>query len=382
MRAFAAPSMLAIRCVGLAVLVTFVGCAKEAPSARRSNTVPVKLTEARLENLPLRLKALGTVTPLNTVAVRSRIDGELVRVLFEEGQTVKQGQLLAEIDPRPHEVALAQARGAEQENQVQLQNAEMELARFKDLLAKNYVSQQQLNNQEALVRQLRARLETSSAAVASAKLQLDYTRIVAPIDGRLGLRKVDPGNLIRSSDPEGLVTITQVQPIGVVFTVPETEVGEVLDAHRSKQAPVVEAWDRREQELLASGQLASLDNQIDTTTGTLRLRAAFANQNNELFPNQFVNVRLHVRTITDAVVIPSAAVQFGSRGNYVYVVKEEKASLRVVKLGPADNDRLVIEEGLEAGEQIVLEGFERLREGATVRIIADEQPAEAPATAT
>ncbi len=374
--------MLAIRCVGLAVLVTFAGCAKEAPSARRSNTVPVKLTEARLENLPLRLKALGTVTPLNTVAVRSRIDGELVRVLFEEGQTVKQGQLLAEIDPRPHEVALAQARGAEQENQVQLQNAEMELARFKDLLAKNYVSQQQLNNQEALVRQLRARLETSSAAVASAKLQLDYTRIVAPIDGRLGLRKVDPGNLIRSSDPEGLVTITQVQPIGVVFTVPETEVGEVLDAHRSKQAPVVEAWDRREQELLASGQLASLDNQIDTTTGTLRLRAAFANKNNELFPNQFVNVRLHVRTITDAVVIPSAAVQFGARGNYVYVVKEEKASLRVVKLGPADNDRLVIEEGLEPGEQIVLEGFERLREGATVRIIADEQPAEAPATAT
>ncbi len=374
--------MLAIRCVGLAVLVTFAGCAKEAPSARRSNTVPVKLTEARLEDLPLRLKALGTVTPLNTVAVRSRIDGELVRVLFEEGQTVKQGQLLAEIDPRPHEVALAQARGAEQENQVQLQNAEMELARFKDLLAKNYVSQQQLNNQEALVRQLRARLETSSAAVASAKLQLDYTRIVAPIDGRLGLRKVDPGNLIRSSDPEGLVTITQVQPIGVVFTVPETEVGEVLDAHRSKQAPVVEAWDRREQELLASGQLASLDNQIDTTTGTLRLRAAFANKNNELFPNQFVNVRLHVRTITDAVVIPSAAVQFGARGNYVYVVKEEKASLRVVKLGPADNDRLVIEEGLEPGEQIVLEGFERLREGATVRIIADEQPAEAPATAT
>lgn len=372
--------MQAVRCAGVVLLVALGGCAKDAPSGPRSNAVPVKLIEARHESLPLRLKALGTVTPLNTVAVRSRIDGELVRVAFEEGQMVKQGQLLAEIDPRPYEVELAQAAGAQQENRVQLQNAEMELARFKDLLAKNYVSQQQLNNQEALVRQLRARLETSDAAVASAKLQLEYTRIVAPIDGRLGLRKVDRGNLIRTSDPEGLVTITQVQPIGVVFTVPETEVADLLDAYRSKEALVVEAWDRREQEQVATGRLASLDNQIDTTTGTLRLRAAFENKDGRLFPNQFVNVRLQVRTIEQAVVIPSAAVQFGARGNYVYVVKDEKASIRVVKLGPADNDRLVIAEGLEAGEQLVLEGFERLREGAKVRIITDEpQRPEAPA---
>jgi multidrug efflux system membrane fusion protein len=294
---------------------------------------------------------------------------------------VKEGQLLAEIDPRPYQVALQQALGAQQENRVQLQNAEMELARFKDLLAKNYVSQQQLNNQEALVRQYRARLETFDAAVASAKLQLEYTRIVAPIEGRLGLRKIDRGNLIRSSDPEGLVTITQVRPIGVVFTVPETAVGEVVDAYRSKKALAVEAWDRSEQQLLASGILASLDNQIDTTTGTLRLKAAFTNDDGRLFPNQFVNVRLQVRTIEQAVVVPSASVQYGARGNYVYVVKDEKVAIRLVKLGATDNDRLVINEGLQAGEQIVLEGFERLREGAKVRIIADE-PAPAAASAT
>jgi len=373
--------MRAAHCAALTLLLTLSACTGDKPSRPRSNAVPVKLADARLENLPLRLKALGTVTPLNTVAVRSRIDGELVRVLFEEGQMVKEGQLLAEIDPRPYQVALQQALGAQQENRVQLQNAEMELARFKDLLAKNYVSQQQLNNQEALVRQYRARLESFDAAVASARLQLEYTRIVAPIDGRLGLRKVDRGNLIRSSDPEGLVTITQVRPIGVVFTVPETEVSEVLDAYRSNKALAVEAWDRSEQRLLASGSLASLDNQIDTTTGTLRLKAAFANDDGRLFPNQFVNVRLQVRTIEQAVVVPSASVQYGARGNYVYVVKDEKVAIRLVKLGATDNDRLVISEGLQAGEQIVLEGFERLREGATVRVIADEPAPAASATA-
>lgn len=343
---------------------------------RGGQPVPVRLTEARLENLPVQLKSLGTVTPLNNVAVRSRIDGELVRVSFEEGQMVKQGQLLAEIDPRPYEVGLAQATGAQTESRVQLQNAEIELKRLNDLLDKNYVSKQQLNNQEALVRQYRARLETADAAVASAKLQLDYTRIVAPIDGRLGLRKVDRGNLIRSGDPEGLVTITQVQPINVVFTVPETEVSGLLDAHRAQPQLGVEAWDRSEQQRLAQGKLSSLDNQIDTSTGTLRLKATFPNTDGKLFPNQFVNVRLAVRTIEQAIVIPDAAIQYGSQGNYVYVVKDAKVSIRPVKPGAADNDRLVILEGLAAGEQVVLEGFERLREGATVRVIGGDAKTE------
>jgi membrane fusion protein, multidrug efflux system len=238
------------------------------------------------------------------------------------------------------------------------------------------VSKQALSNQEALVRQYRARLETSEAAVASAKLQLDYTRIVAPIEGRLGLRKVDRGNLIRSGDPEGLVTITQVQPISVVFTVPETEVTGVLDAHRASPTLGVEAWDRSEQQRLAQGKLASLDNQIDTSTGTLRLKAAFPNTDGRLFPNQFVNVRLAVRTIEQAVVVPDACIQYGAQGNYVYVVKDEQVSIRPVKPGAADNDRLVILEGLSAGEQVVLEGFERLREGAKVRVISGATASE------
>ena len=349
---------------------------KRGGGGRGGQPVPVRLTEARLESLPVQLKSLGTVTPLNNVAVRSRIDGELVRVSFEEGQMVKQGQLLAEIDPRPYAVSLAQATGAQTESRVQLQNAEVELQRLNDLLDKNYVSKQQLNNQEALVRQYRARLETADASVASAKLQLDYTRIVAPIDGRLGLRKVDRGNLIRSSDPEGLVSITQVQPINVIFTVPETEVSGLLDAHRAQPLLGVEAWDRSEQQRLAQGKLASLDNQIDTSTGTLRLKATFPNTDGKLFPNQFVNVRLAVRTIDQAIVIPDAAIQYGSQVNYVYVVKDAKVSIRPVKPGAADNDRLVILEGLAAGEQVVLEGFERLREGATVRVIGGDAATE------
>ena len=337
--------------------------------------VPVRVAEARLESFPLQLKALGTVTALNTVTVRSRIDGELVSVLFEEGQFVKQGQLLAEIDPRPHAVALAQAVGQQRENHVQLQNAEAELARLAELLTKNYVSKQALNNQEALVRQYRARLESFDAAVASAKLQLEYTRIVAPIGGRLGLRRIDPGNLIRTGDTQGLVTITQVQPINVVFTVPETAVGAVVDAYRDGPALAVEAWDRTEQQRLAAGELASLDNQIDTATGTLRLKAAFANTDGRLFPNQFVNVRLRVRTLDDAVVIPGAAVQYGAQGTYVFVIHDKKASLRPVTLGASDNDRLVITQGVKAGERVVLEGLDRLRDGREVSIVGDAEPA-------
>jgi membrane fusion protein, multidrug efflux system len=369
-------------CAAIAFTFALTACSDEKRSRTPPQPVPVRLVQAQLEDLPLTLKALGTVTPRNTVAVRSRIDGELVRLLFEEGQTVKAGQLLAEIDPRPYEVALAQAMGTQQEGRVQLENAQQELERQRDLVEKNFISKQALSNQEALVRQFRARLETSEASVASAKLDLEYTRIVAPISGRLGLRNIDRGNLIRSSDPQGLVTITQMEPMNVVFTVPETEVTEVLEAHRSQRKLPVEAWDRSETRRLAIGELASLDNQIDTSTGTLRLKAEFANQDGRLFPNQFVNVRLAVRTIEQAVVIPGAAVQFGSQGNYVFVVHESKVSIRPVTLGRAAEDRLVIAKGLEAGEQVVLEGLDRLREGSTVRVISDAEPVAAPEAAT
>ncbi len=368
----------------LAAAAALAACGGDsAPTtpARGTQPVPVRVAEVSRENLPVRIKALGTVTPANAVTVRSRIDGELVKLLFKEGQTVKQGQLLAQIDPRPYQVALAQAEGQQQENLVQLQNAEIELTRLQDLVAKNFVSKQQLTTQEALARQHRARTKTDEAVVDNARLQLSYTNITAPIDGRLGLRKVDRGNLIRSGDTEGLVTITQTRPINVVFTIPETELSDVLAATRSGDALVVEAWDRAEREQLATGTLASLDNQIDVATGTLKLKAAFNNDDGRLFPNQFVNVRLKVHVLTDALVIPNASVQYGAQGNYVFVVGDDSTvTVRPVTLGAAAGERIVVTQGLSANERVVLEGLDRLRDGRSVEVIADNDAAGSDTT--
>ena len=338
--------------------------------------VPVKVITAVQEPLALYLKALGTVTPLKTVTVRSRVDGELVRVAFREGQYVKQGDLLAEIDPRPFRVLLSQAEGQQQQNLAELANVEGELQRFRDLQTKGYVSAQQLNNQEALVRQFQARRKSDQAAVDEARLQLAYTRITAPISGRVGLRNVDAGNLVRSGDAAGIVTLTQMQPISVMFTIPETDLPAVRAARASEPALPVEAWGRDESTRLATGRLLSMDNQIDTATGTLRLRAEFANEDESLFPNQFVNIRMRVRN-EPAVVIPNAAVQFGAQGNFVYVVDgENKAKLRNVKLGVTEGERVAVVDGVNAGDRVVLEGLDRLRDDSEVTIVGDrvEEP--------
>ncbi len=337
--------------------------------------VPVRTVITQRRPLPVHLKAIGTVTPVNTVTVRSRVDGQLLRVTFDEGQRVEKGQLLAEIDPRSYQIRLAQAEGEHRQSLAQLESARADLQRFQQLFDNTLVTQQQIEVQRALVVEREGMLAVAEAQVADARLQLAYTKIEAPITGRLGLRQVDAGNLVRTGDAGGLVMITQTRPISVVFTVPEVDLQKVLDPLRAGEKLAVEAWDRSEGARLSEGVLETVDNQIDIATGTLRLKAVFNNDDDRLFPNQFVNVRLRVRTLPDAIVIPGAAVQFGSRGTYVYIVDAKgQAVVRDVVLGPADGAEQSIAEGLQPGEAVVLEGLDRLRDGRAV-IVTNDAPA-------
>ncbi|WP_312737478.1 MdtA/MuxA family multidrug efflux RND transporter periplasmic adaptor subunit [Stenotrophomonas sp.] len=340
-------------------------------AAGPGKTVPVRVARASAEPLQLRLKAVGTVTPLHSVVVRSRVDGELLRLHFQEGQQVKAGDLLAQIDPRPYEVKLAQAQGTQQQNLAELENAERQLQRYRELQKQNYVSGQELSDQQSKVRQLQGRRISDQASVDEARLQLQYTRITAPVSGRVGLRRLDVGNLVHASDTEGLVTLAQTAPISVLFTVPEPELPALLDAVQAQAGLPVEAWDRGESKALAQGTLSSVDNRIDTATGTLKLRAQFDNAGLALFPNQFVNVRLQLGE-HPALLIPDAAVQFGSQGNYVHIVdKDNKAQRRTVVLGPADDGRVAVRSGLQAGDQVVIEGIDGLEDGTAVEIVAE-----------
>lgn len=339
---------------------------------------PVRVAEVRQADFAIELKALGTVTAYNTVNVRSRVDGELVKVLFTEGQQVKAGDLLAVIDPRSYEVALQQAQGALQENQAQLKNAELDLSRYEGLYAEDSIAKQTLDTQRALVNQYRGSIKSNQADVATAKLNLDFTQIRAPISGRLGLRQLDVGNLVSSGDTTPLVVITQTDPISVIFTIPEGDLPAVLKRVRNDVTLQVEAWDRGERLKLADGVLESLDNQIDTTTGTVKLKARFENAEQMLFPNQFVNVRLRVETREAATIIPSSSLQFGNRGTFVYVVDgENKVSIRLVNVAASNGEDTLVEEGVQPGERLVLEGSDRLRDGAEVEVI-DPNKAEQP----
>ena len=328
---------------------------------------PVRVAETERAPLLVQLRALGTVTPLHQVTVRSRVDGELLRVEFEEGQRVEAGQLLAQIDPAQYRIRLAEAEGQQRQNLAELENTRIQLRRFRDLAKSDYVAAQDVSDLEARVRQLEARREIDQAAVDEARLQLDYTRITAPVDGRVGLRQVDAGNLVRSGDAEGIVTITQTSPISALFSIPETAVPSLIEAMRRSDSLPVEAWDREERRLLATGTLSSVDNRIDTQTGTLRLRALF--EDDRLFPNQSVNIRLQLGN-EETLSIPDAAVQFGSQGTYVYVIDaEDTASVRNVVLGASSDGRIEVLEGLEQGERVVLEGIDRLRDGAKAEVV-------------
>jgi multidrug efflux system membrane fusion protein len=347
----------------------------------RGQVVPVRVVPATRQNLDVYLRALGTVTPINTVVVRPKLDGELVKVNFTEGQHVVKGQVLAEIDARTYQVQLAQAEGALEESRARLKNAETDLERYQTLAREQLVTSQQVVGQESQVRELGGAIQTSEAQVANARLSLSYTKIIAPIEGRLGLRQVDAGNLVRSGDANGIVVITQMRPISVIFTVPETDLPPVLESLRANRKLPVEAWDRADVVKLATGALQTVDNQIDTATGTIKLRATFDNSDESLFPNQFVNIRLRVRTLENATTIPAAAVQRAAFGEFVYVVKPDNTvGIQRVTLGPTEGERVAITSGVAPQAQVVLEGVDQLTEGAKVEIVPEGgAPAGPPA---
>jgi len=337
-----------------------------------SAATPVRVGEVQRGDFPVYYKALGTVTATNTVNVRSRVAGELVKVNFEEGQRVKAGDLLAQIDPRSYEIALQQAQGALAQNQAQLKNALIDLDRYKGLYAQDSVAKQTLDTQAALVAQYQGTLKTDQAAVNEARLNLEFTQIRAPIAGRVGLRQLDVGNLVAANDSTALVVITQVQPITVAFTLPESELTPVLARYRSNARLPVEAWDRGDRVKQAVGLLHSIDNQIDTTTGTLKFKARFDNKDEALFPNQFVNVRLLSDTLQQVALAPAVAVQYGTDGTFVYVMDgADKVRIRPITVGATDGERTVVLDGLAPGERVVMEGTDRLREGSAVEVVQD-----------
>ncbi|NJA06654.1 MdtA/MuxA family multidrug efflux RND transporter periplasmic adaptor subunit [Methylococcaceae bacterium WWC4] len=349
--------------------------ATEEPSERPGSTgtgdapaASVTTATVNQGDLPIYLHGLGTVTPLQTVTIKSRVDGELVKVAFREGQTVQAGELLAEIDPRPYQVQLHQAEGQLMRDEALLSNAEQDLQRYRTLLAQDSIAAQQTATQEALVRQYRGTVEMDRAQVNNAKLQLDYTRIVAPIAGQIGLRLVDKGNIVRAGDTTGLAVITQIQPITVLFTLPEDQVPAVMRRWRSERSLTVEAFDRSGLRKLADGKLLAVDNQIDTATGTLKLKAWFDNAERGLYANQFVNIRLRLDTLPAATLAPAAAIQHGANGDFVYWVKPDRTvTIRPIKTGPVDADRVAVLEGLAPGDVLVVGGSDKLREGSRIK---------------
>jgi len=332
---------------------------------------PVQAATAVTQSVPQYLTGLGTVNAASTVTLRSRVDGELMALHFTEGQQVAAGQLLAEIDPRPYQVALTQAQGQLAKDQATLANARRDLARYEKLAKTGLVSQQELDTQRSLVSETLGSIKADEGSVASAQLNLTYSRITSPIAGRVGLKQVDIGNYITSGDTNGIVVITQTHPVDVVFSLPENNIAMILPAQKSGDSLLTEAWDRSNKTHLTDGKLLSLDNQIDSTTGTIKLKARFANEDDKLFPNQFVNVRLKVNTLDDAIVIPAAALQMGSEGHFVWVVNSEnKVSKKGVSVGIQDSEKVVIKAGLDSGERVVTDGLDRLTEGATVEVVA------------
>lgn len=346
------------------------------PNSRGPMIIPVVAAKAQRGDIGVELTGLGSVTPIYTVIVKTRVDGELTKVLYKEGQTVHRGELLAQLDPRPFEVQLIQAEGQLAKDQSALDNARIDLQRYETLAPHNAIPEQQVATQKALVEQDEGAVRIDRGQIASAKLNITYCQITAPVTGRVGLRLVDPGNIVRATDQNGLLVITQVQPISVIFTIAEDQVPAVFHRMVAKQRLSVVAYDRDNKTKLAEGSLTSLDNQIDPTTGTLKLRATFDNRDNSLFPNQFVNVRLLVERKQGVTKVPTAVIQRNSATTYVYLVKPDSTvTVRKVTVGTTEGDQSEITSGLALGDVVVMTGVDKLQEGSKVSVhFAGEKP--------
>lgn len=342
-----------------------------------NSVVAVTVATAASGDIEVRIPALGTITPLATVTVRPQVSGILTKVAFQEGQLVKVGQFLAEIDPRPYQAALEQAKGNLRKDQALLADARLDLKRFEELIKEDSVAQQQLDTQRALVDQYGGQLESDQAAVRTAQINLDYTHIVSPVTGRVGLRQIDQGNYVTPGDTNGLVVVTELQPISAIFAIPEDNVNALMDQLQSGATLHAEAFDRGNSKQIGTGQVKAVDSQIDTTTGTIKLRALFANEDERLFPNQFVNIQLVVNVLHDQIVMPGAAVHHGApngvTSTFVYLVNttNNTVAVRPVTLGTVDGERVAVTKGLQAGDIVVTEGGDRLRDGATVSLPAN-----------
>ncbi|ENG4185494.1 MdtA/MuxA family multidrug efflux RND transporter periplasmic adaptor subunit [Providencia rettgeri] len=338
---------------------------------------PVQFALAEQKEVPRFLSGLGTVQAANVVTVTSRVEGQLMQLYFTEGQHVNAGDLLAQIDPRPFEVQLSQAQGQLAKDKATLANAQLDLTRYQKLAGSNVISQQELDNQKAAVLQAQGSIKVDQAAVDNAKLQLAYSKITAPISGRVGLKLVDVGNFIPSGTSTPIVVITQTQPADVLFALPEGDIPAIQQAQSSGQKVLIEAWDRNNIALIASGELLSTDNQIDAATGTLKIKARFTNEDETLFPNQFVNIKMQVETLQDAVVIPTAALQMGNDGHYVWVLSDDnKVSKHAVTVGMQDSQQVVIESGLAANTKVITDGVDKLTDGTTVEVVNPESIAK------
>jgi multidrug efflux system membrane fusion protein len=355
----------------------------EGQDNARSGQPPVPVVGGTTEkkDVPIYLDGLGTVQALNTVTVRARVDGEIKKVAYTEGQDVKAGDVLVEIDSAPFQATYDQAVAKKGQDEAQLTNAQLDLGRYNDLVGKKVISSQQYDTQKALVRQYEATVKADEAAIASAKVQLDYTKVVAPIDGRTGIRQVDQGNIVHASDATGLVVLTQLQPISLIFTLPEQSLGSIDKEIAASGKLGVQAVDRDNKTVLEEGTLSVIDNQIDTTTGTIKLKATFPNEHFKLWPGQFVNARLLLATRKDALVVKASVIQRGPQGAFAFVIKpDQTVDMRPVKVGPTENGETLVEEGLEVGEHVVVDGQYKLQPGSHVKVgeAAPKRAANAP----